>query len=72
MTQARYTLELIRLASQPELQEQIRKEMMPWALDRFDWERFVSQWENWASLDIEEPSLAALYSNEDSACEVMA
>lgn len=28
-----------------------REEMMEWALDRFDWERVVDQWENWIKED---------------------
>lgn len=52
LTLCRYVLELVRLVSDPERQEAIRKEMMPWALETFDWERFVLQWEGWAQDDL--------------------
>lgn len=45
LVRARYVGELLRLATQPTLQEKIRAEMMPWARQHFDWERFVDQWE---------------------------
>lgn len=48
LTQARFAGEIVRLISNPELQDKIRSSMMPWARDRFDWENFVSQWELWA------------------------
>jgi len=44
LTQARFAAELVRLATRPQLQEQIRPEMMAWARKRFTWERMVSQW----------------------------
>jgi glycosyltransferase involved in cell wall biosynthesis len=52
LTLCRYVLELVRLIQDPERQEAIRQEMMPWALQTFDWERFVGQWEGWADLDL--------------------
>jgi glycosyltransferase involved in cell wall biosynthesis len=45
LTHARFAAELVKLATQPELQELIRKPMMAWARKRFDWENFVTQWE---------------------------
>lgn len=48
----RYVMELVKMAVQPELQDQIRGEMMPWARRRFDWTRFVDQWEGWAKDDV--------------------
>ena len=33
------------MAMDPARQDAIRKEMMPWAQSHFDWERFVTQWE---------------------------
>lgn len=50
--QARYYLEVFRLLMQPELQEEIRSDMMPWALDTFDWDIFAHQWQGWARHDI--------------------
>jgi glycosyltransferase involved in cell wall biosynthesis len=44
LTIARAASEVVRLCLTPGLQEQIRKEMMPWARDRFNWEVFVKQW----------------------------
>jgi len=48
LIQARFVHVLVSLLRQPGLQDEIRAESMPWALDRFGWERFVQQWENWA------------------------
>ena len=47
LTQARYAGEIFRIASQPELQEQIRAEMMPYARSRFNWERSADILESW-------------------------
>jgi len=33
------------MGAQPEIQEMIRKEMMPWARDRYNWEKMVDLWE---------------------------
>jgi glycosyltransferase involved in cell wall biosynthesis len=52
LTRARYTLELIRLATDEKRQEEIRAEMMPWAQSFFGWEKFVDQWEEWAEHDM--------------------
>jgi glycosyltransferase involved in cell wall biosynthesis len=52
LTRARFAWEVAKMAADPERQETIRKEMMPWALNRFDWENFVTQWEGWATTDI--------------------
>lgn len=51
LVQALYVLELVRLASDPQRQAAIRETMMPDALMRFGWERFVDQWQEWAALD---------------------
>ena len=45
LTIARAASEVVRLASQPQLQDQIRPEMMKWARDRFNWDIFALQWE---------------------------
>ena len=47
LVQARYAGEIFRIASQPELQEKIRAEMMPWARSRFTWERSIDLLEAW-------------------------
>lgn len=44
LTIARAAMELVRLVSQPQLQEEIRPEMMNWSRQRFDWENMVEQW----------------------------
>ncbi len=49
LTKARFAAELVRLVSQPGLQDKIRGPMMEAARKRFDWERFVDQWEIAAS-----------------------
>lgn len=45
---ARFIGETVRMSLNAGWQEEIRGEMMPWALKQFDWERFVIQWELWA------------------------
>jgi glycosyltransferase involved in cell wall biosynthesis len=52
LVRARYVWEIVKLASDPELQSQIRGEMMPWALEHFNWKNVVDQWEDWAREDI--------------------
>ena len=47
LTQARYTAEIIRLTIQPQIQEQLRPQMMQDAKETFNWERWVDQWESW-------------------------
>jgi len=47
LNQARYVGEICRLASQEGFQDQIRPEMMNKARFRFNWERWVDQWEAW-------------------------
>ena len=47
LTQARYAGEIFRIASQPELQEKIRPEMMKYARNRFNWERSIDILESW-------------------------
>jgi glycosyltransferase involved in cell wall biosynthesis len=47
MTHARYIGEIYRLASNVGLQERIRKDMMPSARGRFDWERYIDIVETW-------------------------
>ena len=54
LIRARYAMEVIRMVVQPDLQKEIRREMMPWALEHFSWERFVDQWEEWARADVRE------------------
>ena len=48
MTQARFAGELIRLTSNVGLQNSMRQEMMPDARRAFDWNNYVTQWEEWA------------------------
>jgi glycosyltransferase involved in cell wall biosynthesis len=52
LVRARYVLELVKMASDPARQEEIRREMMPWAQAHFGWEKFVDQWEAWAKEDL--------------------
>jgi len=52
VVRSRYVLELIRMALDPQRQESIRQEMMPWALEAFGWELFVDQWIGWARHDM--------------------
>lgn len=47
LTQCRYVGELVKLAENPDLQEEIRAEMIPESRARFNWERWVDQWANW-------------------------
>lgn len=45
---ARYTAEVVRMASQSIIQEQIRAQMMPCAMEKFDWEHIADQFEEMA------------------------
>lgn len=47
LVKARYSSDIVRLATQPEWQEQIRKEMMPAVRTQFCWERVIDAWEAW-------------------------
>lgn len=58
LTRARYSLELVKMASDPNRQEAIRERMMPWAQKRYGWETFVDQWEGWAREDWTSPGRA--------------
>lgn len=51
LTQARYVLELIKLSRDVVKQEEIRSEMVPWALDNFCWDNFAAQWQEFARED---------------------
>lgn len=44
LTRSRYVGEIVRLATNHELQDKIREKMIPWARKRFDWEVFTQQW----------------------------
>jgi len=50
---ARYVYAVAELLLNPQMQQEHRAEMMPWARDRFNWERFVDQWAMWAAGDTE-------------------
>lgn len=50
---ARYVHAVAELLLNPHLQDEHRRPMMPWARDRFYWERFVDQWSMWAAADTE-------------------
>jgi glycosyltransferase involved in cell wall biosynthesis len=52
LTRSRFVLEVIGLMLDPERQDIIREDMMPWARERFGWDRFVTQWERWATQDM--------------------
>jgi glycosyltransferase involved in cell wall biosynthesis len=52
LVRSRYVTEVVKMALDPERQEAIRRDMMPYARERFTWERFVSQWEAWAEVDV--------------------
>lgn len=45
LIQAKFAAELVRMTSKP-FSEEYRKEMMLDAINRFNWENFVTQWEN--------------------------
>ena len=45
LMQARYTAEIVRMSNNPQFQDQLRPQMMTDARLRFNWERFVDQWE---------------------------
>jgi len=51
VVQARYVHQIFSLMVQPELQAEIRQDMMPWALETFNWDIFAQQWQGWARRD---------------------
>jgi len=46
LVQARYAAEIVRMATMPGLQDQIRRPMMKEAVTTMNWERWVDQWES--------------------------
>jgi glycosyltransferase involved in cell wall biosynthesis len=56
MVRSRYVGEVLRLTSDVgiKFQDEIRKEMMPWALEEFSWERYVDQWGSWIEASVAE------------------
>ena len=47
LTIARFVGEVVRVATSEEWQEQCRREMIPYARDRFNWERMIDLFEAW-------------------------
>lgn len=47
LTRARFVSAIYELCANPAKQDQIRAEMMPYARERFDWERMIDQYEAW-------------------------
>lgn len=60
LTQARYAGEIVRMGCAPELQDQLRPQLMRMARDRFNWERVVDQWEGWLG-DFAAPTRVSQY-----------
>lgn len=52
LVRAKYVLEVVKMMLDPERQEAIREEMMPWAAEEFCWCKFAKQWEKWAEEDV--------------------
>ena len=51
LIKARYVQQAYSLMMQPELQDEIRADMMLWSVEAFDWDVFALQWEGWARYD---------------------
>jgi glycosyltransferase involved in cell wall biosynthesis len=66
LVQALYVRQVAELLLNPDIQERIREDMMPAARARFGWQRFISQWEVWASMNIENQQPVA---REESSLE---
>jgi glycosyltransferase involved in cell wall biosynthesis len=62
VVQARFALELFKMAVDPDRQEAIRGQMMQWAEHHFDWNRFAWQWETWVDEDTRPKAPAVLRS----------
>ena len=45
LTRARFLAAVLRLTRDLDLQESVRRQMMPWARDRFNWERVADEYE---------------------------
>jgi len=52
LTRARYVLETFKLMVDSDRQTEIRADMMPWAIETFDWDVFARQWEGWGRADM--------------------
>lgn len=57
---------LIGLLNDPKYQEEVRKEMIPWAIDRFAWENVANQWNEEFKREItpEEKAMQLILSDE--------
>jgi len=69
LVQARYVHQVFQLMAQPELQDEIRADMMPWALDHFDWDVFARQWEGWARMDVSTGQFNDAWNSLKTTCE---
>jgi len=69
LVKARYVWEIVKMAMQPELQEEIRAAMMSWAREHFDWEHVADQWEAWAREDVRGAETSVRRDNEIEAIE---
>lgn len=58
LIRARYVFHVVELLMNPAMADDHRLLMMPQALERFGWERFVDQWLGWAQLDMPAGDLA--------------
>ncbi len=50
LIRARFVNQLALMAINSDTQNEIRKDMMPWARKTFGWERWVDQWEKWSEV----------------------
>lgn len=53
LIRARYVFHVVELLMNPAMADDHRLLMMPRALERFGWERFVDQWLGWAQYDMD-------------------
>jgi glycosyltransferase involved in cell wall biosynthesis len=52
LVRSRFVLEVVRMILDPARQEVIRRGMMTWARETFDWDVWARQWEGWARADV--------------------
>lgn len=76
LTKARFVAELVRMATDHEMQAAIRKQIMPQALERFSIQRFAEQWDRWIrgipdAEEAPESTADASADDDDAACELV-
>lgn len=70
-TKDEYKAALIYMLTHHDIQEQIRKEMMPWAQDKFTWAKIAKQWTDEFKTDELKEAMDAIISKKPDAVNLM-